>query len=399
VSPAAQDEALVIGRSVNLSRTASYYAAFIILGLAAAILGPSLPDLAERTRALLSQISVLFIGRSAGYLVGSLLGGRLYDRLPGHLMLGGSLLLISVALALTPVIPLLWLLALVLILLGMAEASIDVGGNTLLVWVYQQRVGPYMNGLHFFFGAGAFLAPIIVAQASLVRGEITWAFWILALLALPVGLWVLRLPSPQAVLPEEEDHDRRVDYRLVALIAIFFFLYVGAEVSFGGWAYTYATRQLGGGLIVERGAAYLTSAFWGALTVGRLLGIPVAARVRPRLILLVDLLGCMASIALILVIPGSWLALWIGTLGAGLFMASIFPTTLNLAERRMALSGSINAWFFVGAALGGMILPWLIGQFFEGLGPTVVMYAILADLLLALACFVFLVRFSEPAPS
>jgi fucose permease len=80
-------------------------------------------------------------------------------------------------------------------------------------------------------------------------------------------------------------------------------------------------------------------------------------------------------------------------------MASIFPTTLNLAERRKALSGSINAWFFVGAALGGMILPWLIGQFFEGLGPTVVMYAILADLLLALACFVFLVRFSEPAPS
>jgi FHS family Na+ dependent glucose MFS transporter 1 len=396
VSPAASDEALVAGRSVNQARTASYFAAFIILGLAAAILGPALPNLAERTQTMLSQISVLFIGRNIGYLVGSLLGGRLYDRLPGHWLLGGSLLLISATLALAPAIPLLWLLALVLVFLGSAEGALDVGGNTLLVWVYQQRVGPYMNGLHFFFGAGAFLTPIVVAQAYLVRGDVTWAFWILALLALPVALWVLRLPSPLAAEPEAEGSDRQVDYRLVALIAVFFFLYVGAEVSFGGWAFTYATRQLGAGLSVERSAAYLTSAFWGALTVGRLIGIPVAARVRPRLILLVDLLGCMASVVLILAFPGSWVALWVGTIGTGLFMASIFPTTFNMAERRMALSGSVNAWFFVGAALGGMALPWLIGQFFEGLGPTVVMYAILADLLLALAGFVFMVSYFKP---
>ncbi len=401
MSPAASDEALVSRRSVDITRTAAYYAAFIILGLTAAILGPALPDLAERTRSLLSQISVLFVGRSIGYLTGSLLIGRLYDRMPGHLLMGGSLLVIGCVLAFIPVIPLVWVLALILLVLGAAESGLDVGGNTLLVWVHGRRVAPFMNGLHFFFGAGAFLAPILAAQAILLRGDISWAFWLLTLLAFPVALWVLRLPSPSDAAPETEGSTRQVDYRLVALIALFFFLYVGAEVSFGGWTFTYATRLFGVGLSPTRtaalasSAAYLTSAFWGALTIGRLLGIPISARWRPRVILLVDLLGCIASTILILAFPGSWAALWVGTIGAGFFQASIFPTTLNLAERRMALSGSVNRWFFVGASLGGMALPWLIGQLIEQIGPSVVIQAILLDLLLALVIFLFLVRYSE----
>jgi FHS family Na+ dependent glucose MFS transporter 1 len=64
-----------------------------------------------------------------------------------------------------PTLSLLSLLIVVLLVLGMAEGLLDVGGNTLLVWVHQPNVGPYMNALHFFFGLGAFFSPIIVAQA------------------------------------------------------------------------------------------------------------------------------------------------------------------------------------------------------------------------------------------
>ena len=60
-----------------------------------------------------------------------------------------------------------------------------------------------MNGLHFFFGVGAFLSPILVAQAILRTGDITWGFWGLALLILPLFVWVLRLPAPRAAY-----HDR-----------------------------------------------------------------------------------------------------------------------------------------------------------------------------------------------
>ncbi len=56
---------------------------------------------------------------------------------------------------------------------------------------------------------------------------------------------------------------------------LFLFFYVGAEITFGGWVYTYAVTLK---LASAAGAAYLTSAFWLAFTVGRLISIPAATR-------------------------------------------------------------------------------------------------------------------------
>lgn len=377
----------------RLTKTAGYFAAFVALGLITASLGPTLPGLAEHTQSLLSEVSFLFTARSLGYLLGSFLGGRLYDRLPGHPVMGGMLLLMVGMMALAPLMPLLWLLTLVLLALGTAEGTVDVGGNTLLVWVHRHRVGPFMNGLHFFFGVGAFLSPIIIAQAVLMSGDITWAYWILALLIAPVAIWLLRMPSPADQTLDEDGVPvkARVNKLLVFLIAIFFFLYVGAEVSFGGWIFTYTVAL---NLASETAAAYLTSAFWGALTAGRLLAIPIAARFRPRYILLGDLLGCIISVMIMLLWPGSLVAAWAGTLGIGVSMASIFPTTLSLAERRMTITGQVTGSFFVGASLGGMTLPWIIGQLFESIGPRVTMFAILINVILALAIFAVLISYS-----
>jgi fucose permease len=82
----------------------------------------------------------------------------------------------------------------------------------------------------------------------------------------------------------------------------------------------------------------------------------------------------------ILLWPGSAIALWAGALGLGLFLASIFPTLMSLAERKMAVTGSVTGLFLVGSSAGGMSLPWLIGQLFEPLGPRVAMVVIAADL-------------------
>jgi FHS family Na+ dependent glucose MFS transporter 1 len=253
-----------------------------------------------------------------------------------------------------------------------------------------------MNGLHFFFGAGAFLAPIIVAQAVLFSGDITWAYWILAALMIPAAIWLFRLPSPTPNGSAQRDQasgGQRVDGLLVGLIGLFFFLYVGAEVGFGGWVYTYAVAlDLGS----EATAAYLTSSFWGALTLGRLLAIPVAARLEPRTILLGDLVGCLLSVGFILWWADSLTATWLGAVGLGFFMASIFPTTLSLAERRMAITGQVNGWFFVGASTGGMTLPWLIGQLFESIGPRITMVAIMTNLMLAVGVYFAMVLHAAP---
>lgn len=380
----------------RISKTAGYYAAFIALGLTAASLGPTLPGLAEHTRTDLGAISFLFIARSLGYLVGAHFGGRLYDRVPGHPLMATVLGMMAMMIGIIPVIPLLWLLTGVLCILGMAEGVLDVGGNALLVWVHRREVGPFMNGLHFFFGIGAFLSPIIIAQAVLRSGDITWAYWILAILVFPVAVWVFLLPSPQAQThSEEESTSGQARYVLVTLITFFLLLYVGAEVGFGGWVFTYAIKL---NLADKTVAAYLTSAFWGALTVGRLLSVPLAARFRPVVLLVSDLAGCLLSVGIILLWSNSPVALWIGALGLGFSMASIFPIMLTFSERRMTLTGQITSWFFVGASLGAMTVPWLIGQLFERIGPQVMMSAILFDLIVTVMIFVALLWYLKWMP-
>jgi fucose permease len=279
--------------------------------------------------------------------------------------MAGVLVVIAAMMALVPVIPLLPLLVIAVALLGMGEGTLDVGGNTLIVWVHGDRVGPYMNALHFFFGVGAFVSPIVVAQAVLLSGDIVWAYWALALLMLPAFLWLLHVPSPSAPAAAGDGGNGQARPLLVALISVFLLLYVGAEASMAGWIYTYAmARDLG----TATSAAYLTSAFWGALTAGRLLSVPLAARFRPETVVLADLFGCLVGVGLIGVSRGPAMV-WTGTWLTGFAMAAIFPTAISLAGSRMTITGRVTGWFFVGSSAGGMTVPWLIGQLFERIGP------------------------------
>jgi FHS family Na+ dependent glucose MFS transporter 1 len=355
-------------------QTLLYYLVFISLGLSAVSLGPTLAGLAQHTGSRLSEISFLFVARSLGNLLGSWQGGQLYDKLRGHRLMAVAFVSMAVMLTLAPLTSRLWALTGVLLLLGLAEGSVDVGANTLLIWVHGRRVRPFMNGLHFCYGIGAFLSPIIIAQAVLRSGDITWAYWALALLLLPAVATLLRVPSPR-----HDDAEQRhvqggpVPYALVGLIALFFFLHVGAEAAYGGWVFSYATAQ---GLSDATVAAYLTAGYWGAITVGRLVSIPIVARHSVNAVLTGDLVGCLLSVGLLVVFPSSLLALWVATFGIGLSIASLYPMTLCLAEQHMPMSGRITGWLLIGSSCGVMVLPWLIGQAFESVGPPVTMWAI-----------------------
>ena len=353
-----------------------------------------MPGLAEHTHTQLSEISFIFTAHSLGYLPSALRAARLFDRVPGHLLMAAALFVTAIMMALAPMMSQLWLLTTVLMISGAAEGVLNVGANALLVWIYRDKVGPFITGLHSFFGVGAFLAPIIVAQAILINGDIAWAYWVLALSMLPVVAWFLRLPSPAAHEDSKAGPRGQVNHLLVALIAVFFFFYIGAEASFGGWIFSYAVAlDLGS----KASAAYLTSAFWGALTLGRFVTVLIAARFRPRSIVLVDLVGCLASIGIILLWPNSLTAMWLSTIGLGFSMASIFPITVALAERRTTITGQVTGWFFVGASAGNMSLPWLIGQLFQSAGPRATMQAIAVNLIVAVGVFAA-IRFHATRP-
>ena len=368
--------------------TAAYYLSFIVLGLATAAEGPSLPTLAKHTSSPFEQISLVFVFGALGYLLGSLIGGRAYDHIPGHRLMAFSMLVMLSAAAVFPLASALWLLLLAAFVMSLGKASLDVGCNTLLQWVHGEKVGPYMNGLHFSFGVGAVLSPILLAQIISITHEIYWAFWTIALLSLPLAVWFWFLPEPPAHHRTDAQNHSPIPILPVLLIVLAFVLYVGAEVGFSNWIYTYAITL---GLATTITAAYLTSAFWGLFTIGRLFGIWVASRASTNTILFMDLAGCFIGLGLIIFGHLSAPLLWIGSSILGLSMASIFPTILMLAGKSMRVTGTITGWFLVGGGLGGMFLPWLIGQAFAFNGPGSMMFIIIADLILeAIILLVFI---------
>lgn len=50
-------------------------------------------------------------------------------------------------------------------------------------------------------------------------------------------------------------------------------------------------------------------------------------------------IGCLSSTLFMLLFEKSEAALWLGTSGAGLFMSSVFPTSIALAEYYIDLTG------------------------------------------------------------
>ncbi|GAB4319113.1 MAG: MFS transporter [Phototrophicales bacterium] len=358
----------------------AYFTAFIVFGISISSVGPTLPGLAAQLSITLGGISFLVASRSIGRVVGTF-AGRGVDRFPGNPIIAGSLLAISLAMMLTAVLPVFYLLIPVWFLMGVSEGLMDVSVNTMMIWVHKEKIGALLLAMHACFGIGAFLAPVIIAQVTgdgilpvmspfnvfqfpTQLAAVSPAYLVLAMLYIPVILLVLRLPSPKPhqVEADETTPVQSINMRLVLLLTLFFTIYVAAEASMSNWIFAYA---LGRNLTTQTTGIYLVSVFWGMITVGRLLAVPIAARFHPRTILLTALVGTFASLLLMTIFPN---LLWVGVFGMGLFMAAVFPTTMAFAEQRLMITGKITSTFYIGAGFGAIIFPWLVGVSFDLIG-------------------------------
>jgi MFS transporter, FHS family, Na+ dependent glucose transporter 1 len=383
-------------KPTKLIATSAYYLSFIIMGATTAANGPSLPALAEHTSSGLDRISLIFVFSSLGYLIGSYFGGRAYDRIPGHKLISGILLVLGIASVFIPIANNLPVLLLFMLLSGLSTGVLDVGCNALLLWTHGEKAGPFMNGLHFFFGVGSFTAPLLLARILLSTGSIQWLYWSFTIVCLPIALWFWLLPEPSAHVSNEDRQNTPIPFVPVLFCLLLFLFYVGLELGFGNWVYTYALT-LGLGTTIT--AAYLTSAFWGSFTIGRLLGVWISTRLRSKTILIMDLIGCTISTIVIMLWKDSNPALWVGTIGLGVSMASIFPTIFILAGERMQITGAIAGWFLVGSGAGSMFLSWLIGQIFARTGPRTMTTVLLVDIgAIMLVLFLFLTHKVTPLP-
>jgi FHS family Na+ dependent glucose MFS transporter 1 len=127
---------------------------------------------------------------------------------------------------------------------------------------------------------------------------------------------------------------------MVITALLFLFFYVGSEIAFGNWIYTYALTL---NLADATQAAYLTSGFWLSFTIGRAISILAAARFKAEQMLAVAFLGGLVLLALALIAPESINMLWAATLGIGFFMAPIWATGYNLVGQSIKLTATISS--------------------------------------------------------
>jgi MFS transporter, FHS family, Na+ dependent glucose transporter 1 len=342
--------------------THRYFLVMLAVGMSGGLLGPALPHLAAMTGSTMGQISVLFTARALGNILGSLLSGRLVDQFPAHRVLAAMLLLMAVGLAAVPFSQGLVALTAVVFLLGLAEVSANAGSNTLLLWAHGRDSPPWISALHFCFGLGNTLVPLVLVAVLALTGHFAWAFWAVALYALLL-LWPLaRLASPEAPAARADDAPvPPADAWRLALFLFMFGLYVGMEITFAGWVTAYATLD---GMPSEE-AAVLATLFWLALSAGRLLAIPLLRRFSPWWVLR----GCLAlGLASGLALQLGWLPLAIVSLLFGLAASAIFPTLFGLSNQLMTMSGRTTGLVFLAAGIGAMAVPSLTGPLLERAG-------------------------------
>ena len=177
-------------------------------------------------------------------------------------------------------------------------------------------------------------------------------------------------------------------YQMLALLFFFYFLYVGMEVTYGGFLLAFAVEHLKWS---KSQATIVTSVFWGSFAFGRGISILLARCCKPHVMLIIDLIMTISSLTVLSLWSDTYDAVvWFGSACLGMGMASIFPTGISWAERYMQVTGRATAVFVVGCALGEMCLPAFTGFMFEHFNPMGLIYIELGCAIICMVLYIIM---------
>ena len=343
-----------------------YFSVALLMGVGLSILGPSVSHLETKLDVTKTVISVLFLTGSIANFIGAVASSFVMNHLGGHTTLRVGVVGITLGVLLTCVGSSLAVVIVGCALSGGFAAIADTGMNTLTVWARVGEAGPALNTLHLMFGVGAFLAPLAVDRA------IEWSddLWPAALFVGMLLVLVLSIIGRREVPPHPHaDHvvDRpHMPNSVVAVVAFFFFLYVGAEVGFGGWIHTYSEDI---GMTGSR-PALVTAVFWGAFSLGRLIAIPVSSRVRPFVLVFAASIVSVIGLLIMVIGNGDPWAVWLGTAMYGLASGPQYPTMFAMIDERLSLNPSATSAIVASAGVGGLLVSTGIGPLLDHVGTS-----------------------------
>ena len=359
------------------------YAAFISLGLPDGLTGVAWPSIRDTFGLPIEALGALITTGTIGYLISSFSAGRLMARLGVGWLLTLSCLATTVSLLGYGAAPLWALMVGLGLLAGLGAGAVDAGLNTYAAEQFSPRT---MNWLHASFGLGAAAGPLLMSGVISAGGPWRLGYLIVgaALLlltgcfALTRGEWVIRhdegQPAPQASAPMLQT----LALPTAWLSILLFLLYTGLEFTAGQWLYSLLTEARG---VTPAVAGMWVSAYWGSLTVGRIVSGAIVERLTMRRLLRLSMAGALLGVVLLWLNLWPWLAL-AGVMLLGFSLAPMFPSFMSLTPARMGPQHAANTVGFQVAAamLGGAafvggfgLLACRVGL--EALGPALLVIA------------------------
>lgn len=297
-----------------------------------------------------------------------------------------------------------------------------------MLYLWGAECEPFMQALHFSFGVGASIAPLIAREFILPRNEsnvdqwspddvqIHWCYELIALIAFMTSIAFILLykfapkssehPSREifidtaapngkelkqtvSMIQAEKDRKRIVLVKAVCilLLCIFCFFYCGIEVNFGAYLTPYAVD---GPLTMSKSAGALIAAvYWIVFTFSRLVTIFYIKAIGSRNNLI---LCCVILIvANIVLIPFSQneVCLWVGSVLVGIGASSVLASIFGFVEICIKITPLITSFTIASGALGQSLFPIITSQFFDA-NPLIFLWLTLAAAL-AMAIFLALI--------
>jgi FHS family glucose/mannose:H+ symporter-like MFS transporter len=344
---------------VATSGTALVYIDFLLTGIVMTFLGPMLPILSVRWSLTDARSGSLIFAQFFSSMFGMLSSVILVERRGYRFTFLAGLALMALGMALLTSGP--WLLGIVSVcIFGIGHGITTPAGNLRTAEINPRGSAAALNFINAIWGLGAVSSPFLIAFAQKSHNISIFLYGTAtALVVLLIAFALVKFePDRRTVSGASPAHEKLFPGRLLPVICALFFIYVGTETSFGGWIASYARRLDSG---PHSFWAMMPSFYWGALLAGRLLA-PVALRFTPATVvaktgLILSLLGGSAIVAA----HGMGLLI-VGSVLAGLGLASIFPISVSLlpgwfGESANRASGAV----FASGNTGGAVLPWLVG--------------------------------------
>ncbi len=344
----------------NLILYAAGFTAFVLMGLSQSAYGPAFGRFEAQFGVSTAAVASISSAHYGGSALGPVLLGALLTRFPlrASVMAGGATFALGLlGLTLAPTWALILLAAFVT---GLGFGVLSGGFNAAFATL---GAGP-SSLINAMFGIGSVAAPLL----ALGLGAYPAPFLLAALLAagLTVAMRSVRIwPAQNAELSQS-----RVQKGKVSLFAVLFFVYVGIEAGLGNWATTHLNS------IGNPHPEVITSAYWLALTVGRLGYAAIGSRLKASRVAV----SCAAAAltgSLLIVLPAT---APLGYLVVGLGVAPVFPTLLAWFASRLPVRAS--PLMLTAGSLGGALIPALIGVLVAQFGPLAVPLAVAADALM-----------------